>query len=164
MHKRGFLRRVHVLADRIQDMHDADHIAAGGKKASQSQKHAWFVFDRSYCGLATIIPISRKQPSAQMPWASSVAEPTSAGTKMASTALTPVSTPKINGDASAAHSPFGGSVAARILGCPASISEIAKVPVGLRKIPGPYAERGTALHAAIIPLIERECTLDDIAG
>jgi hypothetical protein len=67
-HKRGHLRRVHVLAERLQDMHDANHVAAGGKTASQSQLHAWFVFDRDYCGPATINPVSIHQPAARMPW------------------------------------------------------------------------------------------------
>ena len=50
MHPRGHLRRVYVLAQRLQDMHDAAHVAKGGKKASQPQDHSWFVFDRDYCG------------------------------------------------------------------------------------------------------------------
>ena len=32
-----------------------------------------------------------------------------------------------------AHSPFGGSVAARVLRCPASVNLIQKVPAHLRK-------------------------------
>ena len=55
LHKPGHLRRVHVLAERLQDMHDANFT---GKKASQSQVHAWFVLDRDYCGPATISPVS----------------------------------------------------------------------------------------------------------
>jgi hypothetical protein len=47
-----------VAAERLQGMHDAAHIAAGGKEGSQSQVHAWFVFDRDYCGPATINPVS----------------------------------------------------------------------------------------------------------
>ena len=43
LHKPGHLRRVHVLAERLQDMHDANYT---GKKAGQSQVHAWFVFDQ----------------------------------------------------------------------------------------------------------------------
>ena len=66
LHKRGHLRRVHVLAERLQDMHDANF---AGKKAGQSQVHAWFVFDRDYCGPATINPVSIKRPAARMPWA-----------------------------------------------------------------------------------------------
>jgi hypothetical protein len=46
------------------------------------------------------------------------------------------------------HSPFGGSVAARVLSCPASVDLTAKVPAHLRKASA-YADRGTALHAAI---------------
>jgi hypothetical protein len=50
------------------------------------------------------------------------------------------------------HSPFGGSVAARVLRCPASVGLVAKVPDHLRKISA-YAERGTALHAAMALLL-----------
>jgi hypothetical protein len=69
LHRPGHLRRVHVLAERLQDMHDAQHLAAGGKKAGQSQVHAWFVLDRDYCGPAMINPISINAPAARMPWA-----------------------------------------------------------------------------------------------
>jgi hypothetical protein len=69
LHKPGHLRRLHVLAERLQDMHDAAHLAAGGDKAGQSQNHAWFVFDRHYCGPAAINPVSINKPAARMPWA-----------------------------------------------------------------------------------------------
>ena len=46
------------------------------------------------------------------------------------------------------HSPFGGSVAARVLRCPASVVLVAKVPAHLRRASS-YADRGTALHVAI---------------
>ena len=65
LHKLGHLRRVHVLAERLQDMHDANFT---GEKASQSQDHAWFVLDRNYCGPSTIIPVSINDPTARMPW------------------------------------------------------------------------------------------------
>jgi hypothetical protein len=68
LHKPGHLCRVHVLAERLQDMHDAAHIAAGGEKAGQSQVHAWFVLDRNYCGPAVINPVSVNRPFEQMPW------------------------------------------------------------------------------------------------
>src|SRR5215472_2370596 len=51
------------------------------------------------------------------------------------------------------HSPFGGSVAARVLRCPASVDLVQKVPGHLRK-PSFYADRGTALHAAINLLLD----------
>src|SRR6516162_5308686 len=54
-----------------------------------------------------------------------------------------------------AHSPFGGSVAARVLRCPASVDLIQKVPAYLRK-PSVYADRGTALHAAITLLLAED--------
>ena len=63
--KPGRLRRVHVLAERLQDMHDANFT---GEKASQSQVHAWFVLDRDYCGPATISPVSINAPDVRMPW------------------------------------------------------------------------------------------------
>ena len=69
MHKLGHLRRVHVLAERLQGMHDAAYLARGGKKGSQNQEHAWFVFDRNYCGPATINPVSIHRPDTRMPWA-----------------------------------------------------------------------------------------------
>ena len=53
------------------------------------------------------------------------------------------------------HSPFGGSVAARVLACPASANLVQKVPAYLRK-PSPYADRGMALHAAITLLLAED--------
>ena len=53
------------------------------------------------------------------------------------------------------HSPFGGSVAARVLACPASANLVQKVPAYLRK-PSPYADRGTALHAAMTLLLAED--------
>jgi hypothetical protein len=53
------------------------------------------------------------------------------------------------------HSPFGGSVAARVLRCPASVDLIQKVPAYLRK-PSAYADRGTACHAAIALLLAND--------
>jgi hypothetical protein len=66
LHKLGHLQRVHVIAERIQDMHDANFT---GEKASQSQVHAWFVINRNYCGPATINPVSMNKPTERMPWA-----------------------------------------------------------------------------------------------
>ena len=51
-----------------------------------------------------------------------------------------------------AHSPFGGSVAARVLRCPASVCLVEQVPEHLRKTSA-YAERGTACHAAMALLL-----------
>jgi len=50
------------------------------------------------------------------------------------------------------HSPFGGSVAARVLRCPASVDFARKVPAYLHR-PSAYADRGTACHAAITLLL-----------
>jgi hypothetical protein len=54
-----------------------------------------------------------------------------------------------------AHSPFGGSVAARVLRCPASVDRVRKVPAHLRK-PSAYADRGTALHAVMALLLDTD--------
>jgi hypothetical protein len=51
-----------------------------------------------------------------------------------------------------AHSKFGGSVAARVLRCPASVRLVEQVPAHLRKASS-YAARGTALHAAMALLL-----------
>jgi hypothetical protein len=61
------------------------------------------------------------------------------------------------------HSPFGGSVAARVLNCPASVGLVEKVPAYLRKVSA-YAERGTALHAAMALLIDNARSLDGLVG
>ena len=50
-------------------MHDAEHLAAGGKKASQSEIYAWYVFDRSYFGPPITMPVSIFEPDVRMPWA-----------------------------------------------------------------------------------------------
>ena len=62
-----------------------------------------------------------------------------------------------------AHSPFGGSIAARVLRCPASVGLTEKVPAYLRKVSA-YAARGTALHTAMASLIDNARSLDDLAG
>jgi hypothetical protein len=63
-----------------------------------------------------------------------------------------------------AHSPFGGSVATRVLGCPASVGLVAKVPAELRRSSA-YADRGTALHAAMALLLsENGYPLDGLVG
>ena len=63
------------------------------------------------------------------------------------------------------HSPFGGSVAARILRCPASVDLTQKVPPYLRKSSA-YANRGTALHAAIAFLLAQDthALVESLAG
>jgi hypothetical protein len=65
--------------------------------------------------------------------------------------------------AAADHSPFGGSVAARVFGCPASVGLVEKVPAYLRRVSA-YADRGTALHAAITLLLDEKETLESLAG
>jgi hypothetical protein len=61
------------------------------------------------------------------------------------------------------HSEFGGSIAARVLRCPASVGLVAKTPAHLRR-DSVYAQRGSALHSAMALLIERERALDSLAG
>jgi len=63
------------------------------------------------------------------------------------------------------HSPFGGSVAARVLRCPASVDLIPKVPAYLRKVSA-YADRGTALHSAITSLLAEDthARVESLAG
>jgi hypothetical protein len=62
-----------------------------------------------------------------------------------------------------AHSPFGGSVARRVLNCPASVGLVEKVPTHLRKVSA-YAERGTALHTAMALLIDNARSLEGLVG
>jgi len=62
-----------------------------------------------------------------------------------------------------AHSKFGGSVAARVLRCPASVGLVAKVPEYLRRVSA-YADRGTALHAAMVLLIDEKESLESLVG
>ena len=62
-----------------------------------------------------------------------------------------------------AHSPFGGSVAARILRCPGSAGLVEKVPAYLRRTSS-YAERGTACHAAMVHLIDENEDLESLVG
>jgi hypothetical protein len=62
------------------------------------------------------------------------------------------------------HSPFGGSVAARILHCPASVRLVEQVPAHLRKTSS-YAERGEACHAAMALLLgDDPPSLESLAG
>jgi hypothetical protein len=67
----------------------------------------------------------------------------------------------------AAHSPFGGSVVARVLHCPASVRLVEQVPAHLHKTSS-YAERGTACHAAMALLLddldENKGVLGSLAG
>jgi hypothetical protein len=69
----------------------------------------------------------------------------------------------MNAPLTSVHSRFGGSVAARVLCCPASVGLVAKVPEHLRR-PSAYAERGTACHAAMVPLIDETEDLESLVG
>src|SRR6516162_7510454 len=70
----------------------------------------------------------------------------------------------MNASLAPTHSPFGGSVAARVLRCPASVGLTEKVPAHLRKS-SIYANRGTACHAAMVLLLDDPSpTLDSLAG
>jgi len=63
------------------------------------------------------------------------------------------------------HSAFGGSVSSRVLRCPGSVDLTQKVPAYLRK-PSAYADRGTALHAAITLLLaeDRHALVESLTG
>src|SRR5262245_13211017 len=61
------------------------------------------------------------------------------------------------------HSPFGGSGAARILACPASVGLAAKVPNHSQQ-PSAFAIRGIALHAAMTLLIKNARPLNASLG
>jgi hypothetical protein len=69
----------------------------------------------------------------------------------------------MNAPLAPAHSPFGGSVASRVLHCPASRDLVEKVPEHLRRS-STYAERGTALHAAMGYLIDETEDLESLVG
>jgi hypothetical protein len=69
----------------------------------------------------------------------------------------------MNAPLAPAHSPFGGSVAARVLHCPASVGFVAKVPENLRRS-STYAARGSALHVAMTLLPDEKETLESLAG
>jgi hypothetical protein len=69
----------------------------------------------------------------------------------------------MNAPLAPAHSPFGGSVAARVLHCPASVDLVEKVPEHLRRSSA-YADRGTALHAAITLLVEEKESFESLVG
>lgn len=62
-----------------------------------------------------------------------------------------------------AHSPFGGSAAARVLRCRASVRLIEKVPAYLRRTSA-YAERGTALHVAMAALLDDADAVPSLAS
>jgi hypothetical protein len=62
-----------------------------------------------------------------------------------------------------AHSPFGGSVAARVMGCPASVQLVETVPANLRKT-SVFADRGTGLHTAVALILAEKQTLESLAG
>ena len=62
------------------------------------------------------------------------------------------------------HSPIGGSIATRVLRCPASVNLVEKVPAHLRKTSF-YADRGTALHGAMSLLLDDNApSLDSLVG
>jgi hypothetical protein len=62
------------------------------------------------------------------------------------------------------HSQFGGSVASRVLHCPASVRLVERVPAHLRRTSA-YAERGTALHCAMALLLDDNApSVDSLRG
>jgi hypothetical protein len=64
-----------------------------------------------------------------------------------------------------AHSIFGGSVAARVLNCTASVNLVEKMPAYLHRSSA-YADRGTACHAAITLLLAEDAhsSVEKLAG
>jgi hypothetical protein len=64
-----------------------------------------------------------------------------------------------------AHSRFGGSIATRIMRCPASVTLTERVPAHLRRSSS-YADRGTACHAAMALLLDgnNEHSLESLVG
>ena len=63
------------------------------------------------------------------------------------------------------HSRFGGSTAARVLRCPASVNLVEKMPAYLHRSSA-YADRGTACHAAITLLLAEDAhaLVESLAG
>jgi len=61
------------------------------------------------------------------------------------------------------HSRFGGSVATRVLRCRGSVRLVEKVLAYLRRVSAD-AERGTALHTAMVLRIDNSRSLDDLVG
>jgi hypothetical protein len=61
------------------------------------------------------------------------------------------------------HSKFGGSTASRTLRCPASVGLVAKVPEHLRRS-SVYADRGVALHAAMVLLLDEKGSFESLVG
>jgi hypothetical protein len=67
----------------------------------------------------------------------------------------------VNAPFQPAHSPFGGSVAERIIRCPRSVTLVERVPTHLRKT-SVYADRGSACHLAVTRLLDGESFADVI--
>jgi hypothetical protein len=72
--------------------------------------------------------------------------------------------PDRRAEAPMTHSSFGGSVAARVLRCPASVGLIQKVPAHLRTS-SRYADRGSSLHLVMALLLgDNPPSLDSLVG
>jgi hypothetical protein len=64
-----------------------------------------------------------------------------------------------------AHSQFGGSSAPRVVNCPGSVIRSQQAPAFLHNRSSIYANRGTALHAAMAALLgDNPPALDDLIG
>jgi hypothetical protein len=117
--------------------------------SSPSDNHAWFLWSTAHVGSPTVNYITRAEAESKRSQPATI-------TSHRSTCDMPVEP---------AHSPFGGSVAARVLRCPASVDLTRKVPAHLRK-PSAYADRGTALHAAMALLLDEtgRYSFGDVVG
>jgi hypothetical protein len=132
-----------------------------------STNHAWFIWDRehngppvyTYAGKADVGIESPRRIAAQ---ANPTALARSNGAEIDDVIDAKSELVLLN--LHAAHSPFGGSVAARILRCPGSVQLVAKVPPHLRKT-SDYAKRGTALHATMTHLLDDSApSIDSVRG
>jgi hypothetical protein len=169
------LARILMLTPR-PSIPPGSYLAAGRKPQDARPEFAWMIFERGHRGapelgwlhrdrglISTLPPPSAptsppSAPATPLPNAP-VAPPPSA--LPGSTGAPPTNT---SAPAEPVHSRFGGSVAVRVLRCPASVSFVEKVPAYLRKASS-YAARGVALHAAMVRLLDDDAPpLEDLVG
>jgi hypothetical protein len=119
----------------------ASYIRAGEKPGGGGQDFGWLIFNKKMTpGAATRVKWLHRDARQPVAPRGELASNGGAGTLKTATAP-------------AMHSPFGGSAAARVLHCPASVRLVEQVPTELRKVSA-YAERGTALHVAMARLLD----------
>ena len=155
------LARIYMLTPRPA-MPPASYVEAGKKPEGARVEHCWLVFERGHRGPAQLGWLHRDH---------AILAPEPDSTALAPLALASVALelgkPDDNAvDANALpHSVFGGSVAARVLRCPASVGLIQKVPENLHKKSSIYADRGTALHTAMALLLgDDPPSIDSLVG